>query len=817
MFCRSRTGVAKNSWHASSLYLVGDEIISPRCSMNTATCPEREDLVSFTLGKLPESEIESVADHLEACIVCDETVAALEQAADTFIEGLQAPPQPSAFADEAAFADAISALGALSREGTDRELEGEPQLVGRLGEYELLEQLGRGGMGFVYRALHTRLQRVVALKVLPAHRSAHEASLSRFTREIEAVAKLNHPNLVRAYDAGEQDGMNYLVMEMVEGVDLHRLVRQLGPLPIADACEIARQVAAGLQHVRDHGLVHRDIKPSNVLLSRDGDVKVLDLGLALWDRGTMSQEELTTTGQIMGTFDYMSPEQAKDSHSVDIRSDIYSLGCTLFKLLAGRPPFSGPVYETYIKKLLAHENMPAPFVRDLRPDVPQDVAVLIDAMLAKDPADRPQSPDQIVQRLATHAAEANLWALATRANCLPDHDDRVASAEEVRVMLNRPPVEKPQPVPTRGETHGRGRWWAGGLTGLMFAAVLIAGILTVVLRTPHGELIIESPEGDVEVEVSQGGEVVAIVDTAAERSIKLKVGEYGLRIVDEDQPFELELGRFTLRRDSKVLARVRLAPPEPDLPKDETPQQLSPVLEQVPQWSKVVSADTIREEIAALRWELPKHFSDSGKFQRGGYKVVRRRATELAMLFGIVAQYDQDDAFEWTRHQVAVACGGYATVARNKTGTGIRVHKLLEIIAEKATERLDDPRDLPPAKVVDHEPGGWEKICDRAPLMQRLDEIYQHELSPRLEDSREFAVAHEKVKHYAEVVAAIATVLHQPSMPEADDDDYRDFAKPLTEHARRLGQAAESGDYQRASHHLRMLSQTCSECHRAYR
>ena len=193
-------------------------------------------------------------------------------------------------------------------------------------------------MGTVYKALHTKLDRAVALKVLARGRVEDGRAIARFEREMKAIGRLDHPQIVRADDAREIDGHPVLIMEYVEGLDLARLVNRVGRLRVAAACELARQAAVGLQYVHEHGLVHRDIKPSNLMLTPRGEVKILDLGLARLHRQRGGSDEMTGTGLTMGTADYMAPEQASDSHSVDIRADIYSLGCTLFKLLSGRRP-----------------------------------------------------------------------------------------------------------------------------------------------------------------------------------------------------------------------------------------------------------------------------------------------------------------------------------------------------------------------------------------------------------------------------------------------------------------------------------------------
>ena len=189
-------------------------------------------------------------------------------------------------------------------------------------------------------------------------------------------------------------------MELVEGLDLARLSDLLGPLPIADACAMARQVASALQHAHEHGLVHRDIKPSNLLLTPAGEVKMLDLGLArLFGEASVS-EVLTATGAVMGTPDYMAPEQAFDPKSVDIRADLYSLGCTLYKLLAGHPPFGAPPYGTLGQKLLAHAQAPVPPLRNHRPEVPEELATVVERLLAKKPEDRWRTPAEVAAALS---------------------------------------------------------------------------------------------------------------------------------------------------------------------------------------------------------------------------------------------------------------------------------------------------------------------------------------------------------------------------------------------------------------------------------
>ena len=221
-------------------------------------------------------------------------------------------------------------------------------------------------MGVVFKARHRRLGRVGALKILPPSFARDRSAVMRFRREVEAAGRLKHPNLVAAQDADEDRGVHFLVMDYVEGRDLDRVVRDRGPMQVTQAIDCLIQAARGLEAAHAQGIVHRDIKPGNLMLDNAGTVRVLDLGLArIVDAanpfGKSTAGRLTESGMYMGTVDYMAPEQAEDSHRVDHRADIYSLGCTLYYLLTGQEPFLG---ETMLKRLMAHMERPAPSLRD---------------------------------------------------------------------------------------------------------------------------------------------------------------------------------------------------------------------------------------------------------------------------------------------------------------------------------------------------------------------------------------------------------------------------------------------------------------------
>src|SRR5438105_7119643 len=253
----------------------------------------------------------------------------------------------------------------------------EQKNLGQFREYQLLEELGGGGMGKVYKAFHTKLKRTVALKVIRAHLVDDAAAVVRFDREMEIVARLDHPNIVRALDAGEIDGTRFLVMELLQGRNAFQVVED-GPLDLGLACDIARQVADGLQHVHDQGLVHRDIKPSNLLLTVSGQVKVLDLGIARWKMPPAGGQPLTPNQQVLGTFDYLAPEQIDNPGAVDGRADIYSLGCTLYHLLAGKAPFAGLAP---LRKLLAHHAEEPTSLSVIRPELPNNLVKVVNKMM----------------------------------------------------------------------------------------------------------------------------------------------------------------------------------------------------------------------------------------------------------------------------------------------------------------------------------------------------------------------------------------------------------------------------------------------------
>jgi len=356
-----------------------------------------------------------------------------------------------------------------------------PSFLAEHPRYRILELLGRGGMGAVYKAQHLLMQRTVALKVISDSLTNNPEVVQRFHREVQAVARLSHRSIVAAYDAEQVGDAHFLVMEYVPGKCLSRIVAEKGPLPATTACEWICQAAEGLHHAHINGHVHRDIKPQNLMVTPEGQVKILDFGLARLSSESRSetaatgatelphQEQhplagmLTRAGSMMGTPDFVAPEQATDSRKADIRSDIYSLGCTFYYLLTGKPPFSEG---TVIDKLIAHqEKQPEP-IRSLRPDVSTTVVQIIDKMMAKRPEDRFASPAEVMRALEP-------WRIPT-----------VQTAESATERLEvRPAAEsktRPMPATTIAvpAPKRRGRLFLGCAALILVTLLGCGGLIT---------------------------------------------------------------------------------------------------------------------------------------------------------------------------------------------------------------------------------------------------------------------------------------------------------------------------------------------------
>lgn len=359
----------------------------------------------------------------------------------SFLEKTALEHGEAALEDQARLAELMIEANLLTRWQADKLLAGKHKGF-RLGKYKLLGQIGKGGMSSVYLAEHELMKRRVAIKVLPQNRVNDSSYLERFRLEARAVAKLDDPNIVRAYDIDNEGNIHYIVMEYVEGQDLHQNVVAQGPLDYDTAVDYIAQVANGLQHAHEMGLVHRDIKPANCLVDRHNTVKLLDLGLAKLVEDDTASLTMANEENVLGTADYLAPEQALNSHQADSRSDIYSLGCTLYFLLTGNPPFpEGSISE----RLLKHQTARPESIFKFRSDAPPSLVEVCEMMMAKKPDERFQTAGEV----ATHLKE---W-LADRGRTLGgghieprDHDSGVGSGVFTRFAMGTPtppPMKSP--------------------------------------------------------------------------------------------------------------------------------------------------------------------------------------------------------------------------------------------------------------------------------------------------------------------------------------------------------------------------------------
>jgi formylglycine-generating enzyme required for sulfatase activity/serine/threonine protein kinase len=342
-----------------------------------------------------------------------------------------------------------------------------------LGEYTLLAKIGAGGMGQVFKAVHRRMDRTVAIKMLPPTMTKDEEAIARFGREVRAAAKLRHPNIVAADDAGHANGVHFLVMEHVDGSDLYVVVKMNGPLPVATAANYVWQAARGLEFAHKKGVVHRDIKPANLLLDAEGTVKILDMGLARLEcSGEVATEaNLTVSGAVMGTVDYMAPEQALNTKTADARADIYSLGITLYYLLAGKAAYGG---DSLMEKLLAHREQPIPSLQSLHTAIPKRLEEIFRKMVAKSVDERYQSMSEVIEALESlgygESASANRGNSATTCGLIDADKQKLAG----RALKNLP-----SPI----AVVAANRNLATKIVGLVFAAII--GLIAVKYIVAH--------------------------------------------------------------------------------------------------------------------------------------------------------------------------------------------------------------------------------------------------------------------------------------------------------------------------------------------
>lgn len=532
-------------------------------------CPDDARLSAFCAGALNADEIESIALHVEDCEPCQEAIERVgARAQGDVVEGLLGTAREEVTQDgelglsvSAAELSAVAAIGRLALEPVRAVPDVPPPK--RLREYVLGDELGQGGMGRVYRAVHTRLNREVALKILSPRYLASGSSAARFDGEMRALGKLSHPNIVQATDAGEVDGVQFLVMELIDGENLSQRLARTGPFEVAETCEVVRQVCLGLQVAHERHIVHRDIKPSNVMLTNtDGRTcaKVMDLGLAHLREDVSVQQALAETEVFVGTFDYVAPEQVERAALIDERADIYSLGCTFFHLLTGEAPYRRH-HKTALRKLIAHASAPVPRVDEFRADVPSAIVELIARMMSKSPSDRPASARDVAATVEPFAS-GKCDGSTTRSDFSSSTSSRdsagdvilttEARASELSIReraVSRTATDESGVRPP----HSKVNVWIGAA----FVLLVLAGIVFRI-ETDMGNLEIEAFDEAVKIEASRQGQV-EVLDTKTNSRVRLKSGEWQLRVVGRGDVV-IDKDIVTLKRGVTEVAKLSLKP-----------------------------------------------------------------------------------------------------------------------------------------------------------------------------------------------------------------------------------------------------------------
>ena len=531
--------------------------------MNVFRCYTREELNEFMLGKLTVPRAEEFTEHLDHCSTCEDTVIGLEKASDTLVNllaGSDADAAPAAYQknpdyDRAATAaqQVINSWMAHTDSSPQRSVDQQ-----KIGDYEIIQTLARGGMGSVFRARHARLEKEVAIKILPERKMQSPDAIARFSREMKIIGQMSHPTMVAATDAGATDGIHYLVMELVDGFDLGKLVGRCGPLAVADACELIRQSALGIQYAHEQDVVHRDVKPSNLMLATDSKVKVLDLGLATLGGLTGTVDELTTVGQLMGTLDYMAPEQCGNSQPVGALCDVYGLGATLYKLIAGVAPYSSPENDTPLKKLRAMATCEPTPIDERVTGLPEELVSIINRCLADLPKDRFDSAADLAAALEPLCSDHDLPGLLQRANSVTSQPNT-----SVPLLHNPGSAQKQLSAGTNSEAKpaaagaGNSRRWISTAIGFASAGFAILAGIVIYLHTTAGQLIIESEVEDVRVTVMKNERPTKDVQVEqGAGSTKLRAGEYQIVIESDSDQLEIENDKFVLRRGETVVAKI---------------------------------------------------------------------------------------------------------------------------------------------------------------------------------------------------------------------------------------------------------------------
>ena len=523
-------------------------------------CPPRNRLREYAIGLLNDSESEVIDIHLAECTDCESSVASLEQADDSLLRTLPLVGKQRENDQQPAW------LNRLKKLPTGHDEFPDPNKTPDVPVYELLEEIGRGGMSVVYRARHRELDREVAVKVLRPKYLSASGIKQRFQREIKILGSLQHPGIVMATDAGRGKSGAYLVMELIDGVDLAKLVRQTGPLRTPEASEIGRQMAAALQVAHQQGAIHRDLKPSNVMLSKDGQVKLLDFGLAHLTAPRTDPNE-TSMGQVLGTLAYMAPEQINEE-PISEATDLFGLGATMFFLLTGRAPHDLESEQNLIQQLRSGLQAEPPRVADFRADISPKCDQLVFQLMSKSPEDRPNSAVEVAEALEPLAG-------GTLHSRVAEYSDKAAMAQEVSVvapaatlskLIDQVPLGSTSSKSTsttkatvRSSPPSQNNVWKW-IALAMFPLATWLGI-TLIVKLQDSTFVIESEVGDIKIEaVDEKERVSEIRIKKGTNETTLRAGNYKIRIAGGHDEVALNKDAIELRRGRAEVARIYRRP-----------------------------------------------------------------------------------------------------------------------------------------------------------------------------------------------------------------------------------------------------------------
>jgi serine/threonine protein kinase len=507
-------------------------------------------LSDFIEGRLPPARFEAVLREIEASPHNQSIIENLARPTRLISLGSESDDDP--YGSESACLAVVSNMLVSIPASTPKDEAPLPQVpIETLGPYRVLEQIGLGGMGTVYRAEHVRLKKMVAIKLLPRDKRERTGWLERFNREMQSIAAIDHPNVVRAIDAGDESGWHYLVMDYLDGLDLSQIARRNLELSTGAICHWVYQAALGLEAIHRAGMVHRDIKPSNLFVTREGVLKLLDLGLVLSGESPLEADErLTTVGHLMGTLPYMAREQLGDARQVDYRADLYGLGATAFRLLAGHPPYGNCPNLAQTIQTMASTRCVS--LGQRRPNLPASLVSIIDRMLETDPSQRPISALSVADQLKPFCVEQDSMDAIRVALKTTVVSERTATGE----TIGGPALAVAQP--TRGRKPPFIRRFIGWTLAAMVPISFVAGVF-LTLQTDRGTIVFETDEPNVSIQVKQEEQVVESLQVLHDKpkTLTLRSGQYRVEVTGlESDGLEISNDTVSVLRGKKQIVKI---------------------------------------------------------------------------------------------------------------------------------------------------------------------------------------------------------------------------------------------------------------------